>query len=162
MAVLALQVEGQAPLVGVVGGVEGVAVLVGGAGHGGAGAASGVAEAGLHLDDVGTPVGQDAGRAGAGDEVGQVNDFYAFQRLKHNRKLLSIVPPAGSGERRRGGWRERRAGLRTGWERSIVWQGRKQWDGPPGQGRLGKMVKSSTPTSEPRKGMTTVRAKVRP
>ena len=78
LALVALQVEGEAPLVGVVGGVEGIAVLHGGAGHGSAGAPAGIAETGLHLDDVGAPVGQDAGGAGAGHEVGEINDFHAL------------------------------------------------------------------------------------
>ena len=57
LSLLRLEVQGQTPLIGIVGGVEGIAVLFNGAGHGSAGATAGVTKAGLHLDDVSTPVG---------------------------------------------------------------------------------------------------------
>ncbi|MPN29605.1 hypothetical protein SDC9_177058 [bioreactor metagenome] len=78
-----LEIERKPPLVGVVGVIPGVAVPTGGGGHGCARAPSGIAEAGLDLDDVGAPVGQDLRGAGTGNKIGQVKDLNALQRLEH-------------------------------------------------------------------------------
>ena len=78
-----LQIEGKTALVGIIGGIKWVAVLYGRARHSCSGAAAGVAETGLHFDDIGAPVGENTGGAGAGDKIGQIDDLNTIQRFEH-------------------------------------------------------------------------------
>ena len=81
-----LQIEGKTALVGIIGGIKWVAVLYGRARHSCSGAAAGGAETWFLFDDIGAPVGENTGGAGAGDKIGQIDDRNTIQPVSYTQR----------------------------------------------------------------------------